>query len=360
MEGAGKASLTMPEAPKPDYYGLDYSGGQWGEPVLKEAERRVKDYSAQAEEMRGEGYDPETDDYAALRRAGFTHAEIQAHLGPRLYAAGFSYDSVVPITTHKGLPGLEYRKRIGNTFYVVEEIRHGRNELSFTSMWKMDDNKTGIPLPLTPEATTVGPGASNAEPLGEGVPPALTSKTTTVGPGAADGGLLGKASVSNEAPPPALTSETVQGMTPLGNAEALLKNRDLSEVNPTIPISEVKPENSGTIGEARQKFEKLRPVETNSDFLAGINRNRIIPQLIEHGVYLEKTAKTGKLNSHIFAAKAMIDGKPYTVGFVVREDVNGKRYYDHALTEIMSEGRSDTAADPLTRIFHEQALPGQF
>ena len=41
--------------------------------------------------------------------------------------------------------------------------------------------------------------------------------------------------------------------------------------------------------------------------------------------------KNNDLDSHIFAAKATIDGEPSIVGFVVRDDVNGKRYYDHAI-----------------------------
>jgi hypothetical protein len=277
-------SHPMPEAPRPDYYGLDYSGGQWGEPVLKEAERRVKDYSAQAEELQGEGYDPETDDYAALRRAGFTHNEragaaaVQAKIGDLYDAtlrgtgetpvemwgfvgeqearnlqagtgleitAGYAHlidasairhtlshhgDPVqeaqrgqiavtredfqkIPeiIRAHDGKPeyvgkderGLDlvrYEKSFdGETIYVVEEVRIKRNQLALKTIYKRQA-------------------------------PAL-----------------------NEAPPPALTSETVRGMTPWGNAEALLKNRDLSEVNPTMPISEVKPKNSGTIGEGFQE-----------------------------------------------------------------------------------------------------------
>ncbi|MCL2219399.1 MAG: hypothetical protein FWC23_03380 [Chitinispirillia bacterium] len=71
------------------------------------------------------------------------------------------------------------------------------------------------------------------------------------------------------------------------------------------------------------------------------------PDLIEDGVYLEATVKDGSggyrkatsaelndpqvLKSHVFAARATIDGIPSTVGFVVREDTNGKRYYDHAI-----------------------------
>jgi hypothetical protein len=46
-------------------------------------------------------------------------------------------------------------------------------------------------------------------------------------------------------------------------------------------------------------------------------------------------------------AGALIDGKPYTVGFVIREDVNGKRYYDRSLTEIVNEGQKARASGPL-------------
>jgi len=35
-----------------------------------------------------------------------------------------------------------------------------------------------------------------------------------------------------------------------------------------------------------------------------------------------------------FASKLILDGKPMVVGFVVKEDMNGRRFYDHELTEI--------------------------
>jgi len=71
------------------------------------------------------------------------------------------------------------------------------------------------------------------------------------------------------------------------------------------------------------------------------------PYLIENGVYITTTIKGGdgkyaeatpaEINntliskSHIFAAKATIDGQNHTIGVVVREDSNGKRYYDHVI-----------------------------
>ena len=46
-----------------------------------------------------------------------------------------------------------------------------------------------------------------------------------------------------------------------------------------------------------------------------------------------------------------MDGKRYAVGFVVREDVNGRRYYDHELTEIaaidgLAKAESQSAQTP--------------
>jgi hypothetical protein len=75
-----------------------------------------------------------------------------------------------------------------------------------------------------------------------------------------------------------------------------------------------------------------------------------VPDLIKNGIYLETTTKDDGTVSHIFAAKANIDGKPHIVGFVVREVEGGKRYYDHTI-RIEEEGwanprtrESDTAA----------------
>jgi hypothetical protein len=95
-----------------------------------------------------------------------------------------NYDSVVTITTEKELPGLQYQKRIGNTFFVVEEMRTGRKELSFITLFKRnDDNKGGAPSASTPEATAVGPDAASDKPR-TGIPVSHTPETTTVEPDA--------------------------------------------------------------------------------------------------------------------------------------------------------------------------------
>ena len=39
--------------------------------------------------------------------------------------------------------------------------------------------------------------------------------------------------------------------------------------------------------------------------------------------------------SHIFANKIRLDGQEHVVGFVLREDYNGNRFYGHELTKII-------------------------
>ena len=69
-----------------------------------------------------------------------------------------------------------------------------------------------------------------------------------------------------------------------------------------------------------------------------------VPDLIETGIRLETIPKNSKgLETHIFAGKATIDGDDYAVSFAVREDNNGKRYYDHSLTKIEALDRLDQA-----------------
>jgi len=70
-----------------------------------------------------------------------------------------------------------------------------------------------------------------------------------------------------------------------------------------------------------------------------------VPDLIKNGIFLETNPKNDNgLISHIFAAKATIDGEDYAISYVVREDVNGRRYYDHSLTKIEALDRIDSQA----------------
>jgi len=71
----------------------------------------------------------------------------------------------------------------------------------------------------------------------------------------------------------------------------------------------------------------------------------VVPDLIRDGIFLETIPEPGtKQVSHIFAAKATIDGVQYAVCFVVREDRNGRRYYDHSLTKTETLDRIDGQA----------------
>jgi hypothetical protein len=69
-----------------------------------------------------------------------------------------------------------------------------------------------------------------------------------------------------------------------------------------------------------------------------------VPDLIKNGIYLESITKNDKgLESHIFAAKVKIGGEEKVVGFIVREDANGKRYYVHDIINLETgTGRNTT------------------
>ena len=74
-----------------------------------------------------------------------------------------------------------------------------------------------------------------------------------------------------------------------------------------------------------------------------------VPDLIKNGIYLETNPKNDyDLVSHIFAGKATIDGVPYAVSYIVREDGSGRRYYDHSLIKIEALDRIDGQAPTLT------------
>ena len=71
------------------------------------------------------------------------------------------------------------------------------------------------------------------------------------------------------------------------------------------------------------------------------------PDLIETGLYLETIPRNNQgLKTHVFAGKAAIDGEEYAVSFAVREDSEGKRYYDHSLTKIKTLDQLDQAPKP--------------
>jgi hypothetical protein len=64
-----------------------------------------------------------------------------------------------------------------------------------------------------------------------------------------------------------------------------------------------------------------------------------LPEIIKSGIYLESDKPDGDGNiRHIFAAKMSMNGEPLVVGFVVKEHKDGKKYYDHEVTEIENLG----------------------
>ncbi|MDR3088890.1 MAG: hypothetical protein LBU39_03625 [Desulfobulbaceae bacterium] len=78
-----------------------------------------------------------------------------------------------------------------------------------------------------------------------------------------------------------------------------------------------------------------------------------LPEMLENGVYLESGSRNADgLISHVFAAKASINDKPMVVGFVIREDANGRRFYDHELTETESLGSLQPGVTSKTQTPH--------
>ena len=69
-----------------------------------------------------------------------------------------------------------------------------------------------------------------------------------------------------------------------------------------------------------------------------------IPQITRSGIYLGSMEKKPRLMSHFFANKLRLDGQEYVVGFVLREDGNGKRFYDHELTRIVDPSSLNSAS----------------
>ena len=60
-----------------------------------------------------------------------------------------------------------------------------------------------------------------------------------------------------------------------------------------------------------------------------------LPDIIQNGVYVDNgVAKKPGHKRYIFASKVQVGETAYVVGFVVDEDQNGKRFYNHELTEI--------------------------
>lgn len=158
------------------------------------------------------------------------------------------YDSVTAITTDKGFPGLMYKKQIGGSVYVVEELRTGRKELSFLSLWKGKNKEKASPS-LSPETTAVGPDARDAKPSQKsGDNPAfLTPEATAVGPDAGNAGhpLSGKNDSNTAAgvnggskPTDTLNSASSETRIPVDPDKLVLPEATLKHTD-SVPLSGV-------------------------------------------------------------------------------------------------------------------------
>jgi len=91
--------------------------------------------------------------------------------------------------------------------------------------------------------------------------------------------------------------------------------------------------------------KSVRSVISHGGKAGKISLLEVVPDLIKGGIYLESIPKNKQgLITHVFAGKATINGEPYAVSFAVREDMNGRRYYDHSLTKIEALDRIDSQA----------------
>ena len=77
-----------------------------------------------------------------------------------------------------------------------------------------------------------------------------------------------------------------------------------------------------------------------------------IPRIIQSSIYLDSIQKKPGLMSHIFANRIRLDGREYVVGFVLREDGNGNRFYDHELTKIIDPDSLQTDRFPEGSVVH--------
>ncbi|MBI5520199.1 MAG: hypothetical protein HY916_09080 [Desulfovibrio sp.] len=87
-----------------------------------------------------------------------------------------------------------------------------------------------------------------------------------------------------------------------------------------------------------------------------------IPAMLERGVLVRSTGPDAKgLASHIFAAKLRIGENDYVAGLVVREDRNGRRFYDHELSNVESLDAATSksgGASAVAEVGHPAPLQG--
>lgn len=61
-----------------------------------------------------------------------------------------------------------------------------------------------------------------------------------------------------------------------------------------------------------------------------------LEEIIRTSKYIAAGKTTDKIKTHIYGNKINFDGKDYIIGLVIREDANGKRFYDHEITKVLN------------------------
>lgn len=76
-----------------------------------------------------------------------------------------------------------------------------------------------------------------------------------------------------------------------------------------------------------------------------------IPSFVQDGMLIRSMPdRRGKpMTDHVFAARAKLDDREFVVGYVVKEDVNGNRYYDHEMTRIIDPAELQSTSGAASR-----------
>jgi hypothetical protein len=89
----------------------------------------------------------------------------------------------------------------------------------------------------------------------------------------------------------------------------------------------------------------IRDIIAHGSKRGKIQAGAALPDIIKNGIYLETETLDNGLKRHVFAAKLNIAEEPLVIGFVVQEDRQGKKYYDHELTEMENLGSTSVSEE---------------
>jgi hypothetical protein len=86
----------------------------------------------------------------------------------------------------------------------------------------------------------------------------------------------------------------------------------------------------GLIGDQSVQFGRVFLTRPNKDeAAAALKLNEIIESAIPEGVAADKKARGNIKAIHFYNTKAVINGEKTNIEVIVREHLDGKRYYDH-------------------------------